>query len=164
MVDPNVLDTQRRMRRVAMTSDELDDFLGTQRVCRVATVSATGAPHNVPLWFVWDGTCLWLYSVVKSQRWTDLMRDPRVSAVVDTGDEFFELRGAELRGTTERVGQVPRTGAEPLDDPELASVERAFAAKYAPGDPGGAMRYDGRHAWLRLRPAKIASWDHRKIR
>jgi hypothetical protein len=23
--------------------------------------------------------------------------------------------------------------------------------------------YDGRHAWLRLRPAKIVTWDFRKL-
>jgi hypothetical protein len=25
------------------------------------------------------------------------------------------------------------------------------------------MIYDGKHAWLRVRPAKIASWDFRKL-
>ena len=42
---------QRRSRKIAMTSEELDAFLANERTCRVATVSATGAPHNTPLWF-----------------------------------------------------------------------------------------------------------------
>jgi hypothetical protein len=99
---------------------------------------------------------LWLTSIVASQRWTDLARDHRVSVVVDSGAAFTELRGVELRGVAEPVGEVPRTG-EPA--PELETPERLFAAKYA----GGNMRHDGRHAWLRVRPETIVSWDFRKI-
>jgi hypothetical protein len=47
--------------------------LTEQRTCRVATASQDG-PHLTPLWHVWDGTALWLYSVVRSQRWTDISR------------------------------------------------------------------------------------------
>ena len=99
---------QRRGQRIAMSPQELDAFLGEERTCRVASVGADGRPHNVPLWFVWDGAALWLNSIVKSQRWTDLKRDPRVSIVVDAGRDFSELRGAELLGTVEIVGDVPR--------------------------------------------------------
>ena len=48
-----------------------------------------------PLWFVWDGTALWLNSVVRSQRWTDL----------------------ELSGAVAVVGDVPRTATP---EPALA--------------------------------------------
>jgi hypothetical protein len=146
---------QRRGRRIAMTKAELDEFLAAERTCRVATVSPRG-PHNTPLWFVWDGTALWLTSLVKSQRWADLARDPRVAVLVDAGEDYGELRGAELRGTVEMVGEAPRTG-EP--NPELDNPEKLIAAKYF----GGQMHHDGRHAWLRLVPEKITSWDFRKI-
>ncbi|MFI6335392.1 pyridoxamine 5'-phosphate oxidase family protein [Streptomyces sp. NPDC050535] len=149
--------TQRRGRKIMMTPDELDEFLGSQRTCRVATVSATGAPHVSTLWFVWDGTSLWLYSITRSKRWSDLRRDPRVAVVVDTGEEYGELRGAELSGTVEFVGEVPRTGEE---FPELAPVERLFAGKNFGIDE---MPHDGRHAWMRLTPDAIASWDFRKL-
>jgi hypothetical protein len=29
---------------------------------------------------------------------------------------------------------------------------------------GGSFRYDGRHGWLRVTPAKIVSWDFAKLR
>lgn len=147
---------QRRGRRIAMTAEELDAFLAAERTCRVATIGRDG-PHATPLWFGWDGAHLWLYSVVRSQRWTDLQRDPRVGVVVDAGGEYLELRGVEISGTAEVVGEVPRTGAR-CDD--LTGVEAAFARKYMGGD---AMFHDGKHAWLRVSPAKIASWDFRKL-
>jgi hypothetical protein len=122
----------------------------------VASIGGDGSPHVTPLWFAWDGTSLWLTSIVRSQRWRDLQRDNRVSVIVDTGGPFTELRGVELRGVAEVVGEVPRAGA-PV--PELEIPEQLFADKYA----GGRMHHDGRHAWLKVTPAKIVSWDFRKI-
>ncbi len=148
---------QRRGRAIAMTPAEVDEFLATERTCRVATASRDGRPHVAPLWFVWDGTSLWLNSVVRSQRWTDLARDPRIAVVVDAGVEYSELRGVELSGAVAPVGDVPRTAAP---DPDLATPERLFARKYM----GGAEYVpDGRHAWLRLTPDKLVSWDFRKL-
>ncbi|MGW3245783.1 pyridoxamine 5'-phosphate oxidase family protein [Streptomyces sp. NPDC001070] len=148
---------QRRGRRIMMTPEEIDAFLAEQRTCRVATVSPDGRPHVGALWFAWDGTSLWLYSIVRSRRWADLRRDPRVAVVVDDGTDYGELRGVELSGTVEFVGEAPRTG-EP--QPALDTPERLFAAKNFGLD---AMPHDGRHAWLRLTPDSVVSWDFRKM-
>ncbi|MBA4866230.1 pyridoxamine 5'-phosphate oxidase family protein [Streptomyces sp. PSKA54] len=150
--------TQRRGRRIMMTPAELDEFLSTERTCRVATVSPDGAPHASPLFFAWDGTSLWLYSITRSKRWADLRRDPRIAVVVDAGEEYGELRGVELTGSVEFVGEAPRTGEEAF--PELEAPERLFAQKNFGMD---RMPHDGRHAWLRLTPKAIASWDFRKL-
>ncbi|GHD44321.1 pyridoxamine 5'-phosphate oxidase [Streptomyces mirabilis] len=149
--------TQRRGRKIMMTPGELDEFLTTQRTCRVATVSRDGAPHVSALWFVWDGTSLWLYSVVRSKRWTELSRDPRVAVVIDTGEEYGELRGVELSGAVEFVGEVPRTGelCAELDVPETLFARKNFGLEEMP--------HDGRHAWARLTPTAIASWDFHKL-
>jgi hypothetical protein len=138
-----------------MSPDEVDDFLATERTCRVATVGPDG-PHATPLWFVWHGGALWLYSLSRSQRWADLGRDPRVAVVVDAGHDYGELRGVEIRGTVAVVGEVPR-GGEGVE--ELAEPERLFAQKYFGTD---TMGHDGRHGWLRLTPERLASWDFRK--
>ncbi|MEU6618735.1 MULTISPECIES: pyridoxamine 5'-phosphate oxidase family protein [Streptomyces] len=150
-------DTQRRGRRIMMTPEERDAYLGEQRTCRVATLGPDGAPHIGALWFVWDGGSLWLYSITRSLRWSQLRKDARIAVVVDDGEGYEELRGVELTGRAEFVGEAPRTG-EPC--PELVEPERLFPVKYF----GMAeMPHDGRHAWLRLTPEKITSWDFRKL-
>ena len=145
-----------------MTPEELDAYLATERTCTVATVSHDG-PHVTALWFVWDGENVWLYSITRSQRWTDLERDPRVAILVEAGEEYNELRGVEIHGRVEPTGEVPRTG-EPVD--ALSEPERLFATKYqGAGDGASAdeMFHDGRHAWLKVTPTKVASWDFRKL-
>lgn len=147
---------QKRSRRIAMSDAELDEFLAQERTCRVAT-TGPGGPHATPLWFLWADGALWLHSLSRSQRWADLARDPRVAVVVDAGHDYLELRGVELCGSVEVVGEVPRTGA---DVPELVAVERGFAGKYFGVDE---LPYDGKHGWLKLVPTTTRSWDFRKL-
>ncbi|MHA6758584.1 pyridoxamine 5'-phosphate oxidase family protein [Streptacidiphilus sp. PAMC 29251] len=151
---------QQHGRRVMMDQEQRDGFLREQRTCRIATVSADGRPHVTPLWFVWDGSALWLYSITRSRRWAELERDPRVAVVVDAGEDYGELRGVELTGSVERVGEAPRTGLPYQGPADLDGAEKLFAEKYGFGE---VMFHDGRHAWLRLAPETLTSWDFAKL-
>jgi PPOX class probable F420-dependent enzyme len=153
-----VVQQQRRGRVIAMGAGELDSFLAEQRTCRFATTGPDG-PHVAPVWFVWDGQALWIYSLTRSQRWANLSRDPRVAIVVDDGHHYHELHGVEIEGEAVIVGPVPRTAEDP-QPPELAEPERRMAAKYF---DASEMTHDGRHAWLRITPLKMVSWDFRKL-
>ena len=149
--------TQRRALLIAMSPDEVDAFLEQERVCRLSTIASDGAPRSNPLWFVWHDGCLWLYSLVRTQRWANLERDPRVSALIDAGHDYGELRGVELVGAVTVVGDVPRTARH---DPEVHTPERLFFRKYFHRDE---PVHDGRHAWLRLVPERVVTWDFRKL-
>jgi hypothetical protein len=72
-------------------------------------------------------------------------------------EAYEQLRGVEIIGRAEPVGDVPRTTAPA---PQLDAVESAYARKYAGID---TFVPDGRHAWLRVTPDKITSWDFRKL-
>jgi hypothetical protein len=147
---------QRRGRAIAMNTTELDTFLSEQRTCRVASVGASG-PHVTPLWFVWHGGSIWLYSLTRSQRWADILRNPRVALVVDAGHDYLELCGAEIVGDARVVGEAPRTGEA---EPRLVEPERLLAGKYFGLDE---MHFDGRHGWLEVEPTSVRSWDFRKL-
>jgi PPOX class probable F420-dependent enzyme len=138
---------QRRARRIAMSAEERDAFLREQRTCRVASVGADGSPHVTPLWYVWDGEHLWLNSLTRSQRHANLLRDPRIAVVVDSGDGYSQLRGVEFSGRAALVAA-----------PE--AVETLFAERYFGGAPYVA---DGKHAWLSITPEREYTWDFRKL-
>ncbi|WP_432841571.1 pyridoxamine 5'-phosphate oxidase family protein [Dactylosporangium sp. CA-092794] len=148
---------QRRRRSIAMDEAELDAFLHACLTCRLATYGGSGFPHVSPVWFVWHDNAVWISSLVRSQRWVDIAASPRVSAVFDTGERYGQLRGVRIDGIATPVGDIPRTARE---DPRVAEPERLLTHKYTErGDP----KPDGRHAWLRIDPVKISSWDHSKI-
>jgi hypothetical protein len=150
---------QRRGHVIAMSTEEIGTFLAEQRTCRFAT-TGPGGPHVAPVWFVWDGRALWVYSLTRSQRWANVARDPRVAVVADAGHHYHELRGVEIEGEAAVVGPVPRTDGQDPGTAELAGPERLMAGKYF---GPASMIHDGRHAWLRVTPLKIVSWDFRKL-
>jgi Pyridoxamine 5'-phosphate oxidase len=149
---------QRRGKRIAMTSEEVDQFLAEERTCRVATLRGDHFPHVTPLWFVWDSSAVWLNSLVSSQRWTDLQKDPRVGILIDGGSAYGELRGIEFGGSATFVGEVPRRGDHVE---ELVVPERLWSEKYRAGHP---MVHDGKHGWIRVQPERVVSWDFRKMK
>jgi len=136
--------------QLRLTDEELEEMLRNERTLRVATVSADGWPHVVPLWFVWRDGAVWVNNLRRSKRSRDVREGSPVALCVDTGVAYQELRGAVLYG---RFGVAD---AEPV----LETVKAEFARKYWGMDSIPDLKS---HEWLRLIPERVASWDFRKI-
>ena len=122
--------SQRRGNRIAMDRAELDTFLTGERVCRMATISAAG-PHNSPLWFVWDGSAIWIYSIVKSQRVHDAARP----AGRDRRRRRSRIRRA-VRRRAARVGRSCRPSpAGPARSRFPTSMSRSGCSLASTADP-----------------------------
>jgi nitroimidazol reductase NimA-like FMN-containing flavoprotein (pyridoxamine 5'-phosphate oxidase superfamily) len=136
---------------LSLTDEEQAAYLAEQRTVRVATVGPDGAPHVVPLWFVWRGGALFLNSTMGNPTVENMLRTGTASAVVDDGERYDALRGVVLTGGVERLG-----------DEAPAEVERAWSDKYMGGGKLPYRKWRDR-SWFRLDPDRIASWDFRKI-
>jgi len=101
---------------------------------------------------VWLDKAMFLNSTLGNLTVRNLESNPRVSAVVDDGPSYEELRGAILRGPVVRAD----------DDRRIPAVSDAWSAKYMGGNPVPYSRWKNR-AWFRLEPEEISSWDFRKI-
>jgi len=138
---------------LSLSPSELDAFLSVKRTARVATVDAGGEPQVVPLWFVWIGGALFLNSTRGNVTVRNaLAREARVSAVIDDGESYEELRGVVMHGTIQEAG----------DDPRITDVDAEWSRKYLVGNPTPYERWRNR-LWLRLAPDHMTSWDFRKI-
>lgn len=84
----------------------------------LSSIRPDGGPHLVPLWFVWDGVSILVFSKPHAQKVRNLRADPRVMvAVGEPGDEF----DVELIEAIAELAQVPTRRVLP----------EAFACKYA---------------------------------
>ena len=94
---------------VRMGDGEVAGFLGDHLKVQVASIGRDGAPHLTTLFYVvLDGRiAFWTYA--RSQKIRNLERDPRVSALVEDGTDYFELRGVSITGTR-RARPRPRPG------------------------------------------------------
>jgi hypothetical protein len=71
---------------VAMTKEEIDEFLSGRWVARLATIGKEGYPHIAPLWYYWDGECVYFELTRSRQSCKNLRRDSRCSVVIDMDD------------------------------------------------------------------------------
>lgn len=139
-----------------MLSISPDDraFLHQSRVGRLATASAVGEPHVVPVCFIFDGKHV--YSAIDSKpkrvaaarlrRLQNLRENPRASLVVDSYDEdWSRLRFVLVMGRAE----ILETGQ---DRERALDMLREKYPQYQ------AMRDFGLGPVIRLTPERIVSW------
>jgi PPOX class probable F420-dependent enzyme len=142
-----------------MTETEIEEFLAGSKKVQVATVNPDGTPHLTTLFYVVrDGRiAFWTYG--RSQKIKNLQRDPRITCLVETGDDYFELRGVSVSGRAEIV-----TGED-----EIRAIGSAVASRMVDGADLGDIGRDEVERQVRKRvgvvvvPLKTASWDHRKM-
>ena len=101
--------------------------------CHLSTIDQSGAPHVAPRWFVWLEDGLFISTRRGDASWENVLRDPRVSMVVDRGRDWTEL--------TARLDAVPEAHREALvvtcvrgdDDAALAATWGCDEATAAAG-------------------------------
>jgi pyridoxamine 5'-phosphate oxidase family protein len=116
----------------AFTDAEIE-YLASQRLGRIATVGADGAPHVVPVGFRYnaetDTIDIGGHTLDETKKWRDLRRDPRIAFVVDDVLPPWRPRMIEVRGTAELLA----TGG--------ADLGRGFAAELIRVTPSRIITY-----------------------
>lgn len=124
-------------------------------VVHVATTRADGSPHVVPLWFIWRDEGVYVSCRRESSTWRNVERDARVSLSFHRGRVWQELAGVVVVGRAEPL--VP-------EHPALRGVMSAWFEKYRLLLAGGGFRDYAEQVespgMLRVRPQRIAGWDH----
>lgn len=145
--------------QIEMSAAEVTAYLDEVRVMNIATNSPTGHPHLVAMWYAMlDGKpVFWTFG--KSQKIMNIRRDPRITALVESGEQYAELRGVELVGTArivEDIDEIVRIGA---------TVAERYNGPVAVSEPG--MQFIRKQAEKRLGVvidvSKTVSWDHTKL-
>ncbi len=110
-------------------------YLHAQRLGRLATVDAGGAPQNNPVGFVVNGDLgtidVFGRRLGTTRKFRNLRTNPQVALVVDdlASVDPWEVRGVEIRGVAEAVAE---------DHPPLRSMSAEV---------------------IRIRPTRIISWN-----
>ena len=142
-----------------MDEEEVGAFLRESMKVQVGTVNPDGSPHLTTLFYVmFEGRmAFWTYG--RSQKIRNLERDPRLTCLVETGDDYFELRGVAVTGEAELVRDLGR-----IKDIGTAVASRMVHGQDL-GDVGRAEvdRQVQKRVAVQVEPRKTASWDHRKM-
>jgi PPOX class probable F420-dependent enzyme len=145
-----------RRDQIQMSEDEWRKFVRESRTIILCSNGPRGYPHPMPMWFTLDGDVVQMTTYARSQKVLNLERDPRVSMLVEAGEQYQELRGVLMYGRAELVRDVER-----VIDTLLAASGQGSAA-----DPAvrQAMRANAsKRVLIRVRPERVVSWDHAKL-
>lgn len=148
--------------KVKLTDDEVQALLDENLKVQVAANGRDGIPHLTTLFYVVrDGKiAFWTYS--RSQKILNLERDARVTALVEDGTDYFELRGVSIEGRAEIVRD-----ADTIFDIGSAVATRMVGAESfeSLGDIGmdAVKKQATKRVGVIIHPDRVASWDHRKM-
>ncbi|WP_214323483.1 pyridoxamine 5'-phosphate oxidase family protein [Nonomuraea sediminis] len=144
--------------RIAMSDDDVTAFLEEAKKLQLATINPDGTPHLVTMFYGLDEGRIAFWTYGKAQKTRNLERDPRVSCLVEAGDDYAELRGVLVYGKAELVEDRDR----------VLAIGLGIARRMTPGVDDELLRpyveQTGRKrvAYV-VEPTKVVSWDHRRL-
>jgi nitroimidazol reductase NimA-like FMN-containing flavoprotein (pyridoxamine 5'-phosphate oxidase superfamily) len=147
--------------QVEMTAEQAAVFLMAGRKVQLATNGHDGFPHLVTMYYVMTGGQITFWTYRRSQKALNLERDPRISCLVEDGEEYFDLRGVLVQGVARRI-----------EDPEaIAGIGRQITAVVGGALAGAGadaltqyIEHAARKRWAyRVEPGRVISWDHTKL-
>jgi nitroimidazol reductase NimA-like FMN-containing flavoprotein (pyridoxamine 5'-phosphate oxidase superfamily) len=147
---------------ITMSDDEMRAYLNAAKTIILTSNGVGGFPHPMPMWFAIDpdGTVR-MTTFRASQKVKNLKRDPRVSLLVESGEEYSELMGVVLYGNAQLV-----------DDIDVVT-QTLIACSTRGGPPMSAEQREGmakvmektaaKRICILIKPERVVSWDHRKL-
>jgi PPOX class probable F420-dependent enzyme len=148
-----------RRDQIKLSPPEVTAFLADERVMNVATFGPDGWPHLTSLWYVMRDRDPWIWTYAKSQKVKNLERDDRATTLVESGNEYAELKGVMLKTRA----HIER------DTDKIIDFASELFAKYQGTDPANddmreALRAQAaKRVAIRFEVVETVSWDHSKL-
>ena len=147
-----------RRASIALTPEQQEAFLNESWTLQVASIGPKGYPHLVAMWYVVVDGMICFTTFAKSQKVLNLRRNNKISAMLESGRGYSELKGWVVEGEGEVVQDTDFT----------AKVMALVNAKYN-GIPvrtdtsEAALKVASKRVVIRIKPVDIYSWDHSKL-
>jgi PPOX class probable F420-dependent enzyme len=100
-----------------------DQRLRAEPIIWLSSVRPDGRPHLVPVWFLWDGAAILIFSKPAAQKVRNLRHNPQVVLALDSADEGEDV--VVLEGRAELLAD----GAPQSTLPEYAEKYAALMAR-----------------------------------
>ena len=98
----------QKRRTARSLSGPVADFVARERVCRIATSSAEGQPHLVPVCHVVRGGKIYVGSGDDGAKVRNLRANARITVTVDLySDHWASLKGVMVQGRAKLIERGP---------------------------------------------------------
>ena len=127
------------------------ELLAEPLLARLGTANpVTAQPHVTPVWFAWDGVCIYISAFLSTRKAREVVANPQISVLIDVDNP---TRAVLLEGTAEVI-------AEPGEVSKLSEFiyTRYVGAEEVKGDPYQSWVHDAENRIIRLRPVHAYAW------
>jgi PPOX class probable F420-dependent enzyme len=149
-----------RRDQIQLTDEELRELIDNERIAVVSSLGPRGWPHVMPLWYVPRDGEIWIWTYAKSQKVKNLERDARATLLIETGEEYGELRGVQIEAEAELIRDID----EIVDYAKELTIRYSEGISSVEGDAEAGLRAQApKRVAIHFRPTRVATWDHRKL-
>ena len=150
-----------RREIIQLTDDEIRSYMNDARTLIIVSNGRNGYPHPMPMWFYMDDDGNFFCTTFrKSQKVVNFRRDPRASLLVESGEEYAELKSVLAYAECEVIDDFDtvcdtlvkvNTKGREVDDGEVEALLSAVS------------KTAEKRVVLKFTPREIISWDHAKL-
>ena len=149
-----------RRDQIKLTDEEQRELIESERIVVVSSLGPRGWPHVMPLWYVPRDGDVWIWTYAKSQKVKNLERDPRATLLIETGNEYTELRGVQIEAEAELIRDLDRI----VDYAKEMTIRYSDGIESVEGDAAAGLRAQApKRVAIHFHPKRVASWDHGKL-
>lgn len=150
-----------RRNQIQLSEVEITEYLSSSRTMILVSNGKDGHPHPMPMWFAVDiDNCIYMTTFRKSQKINNLRKDPRATLLIESGDEYEELKGLVVYTDVEFIEDVESIRRIL----EQITLQRSEIQKSDNKDISqGMLKTAEKRIGLKFTPTKILSWDHSKL-
>jgi general stress protein 26 len=141
----------RKKKDFQLNSLEIASLIQASRILNLSTINKNGLPHLVPMWFITDENGLINFtSYHKSQKIVNLIRDKRIVVMVESGNNYEDLKGITIEG----VGIIDNN--ESLLLKTINAITNKYGVNRTISDNNKMLT---KRVNVKIIPKKIISWD-----
>lgn len=149
----------KRRSAVAMTDEEQDAFLREGHTLQVASIGPSGHPHLVAMWYALVDGKVAFATYGKSQKVLNLKRDPKITVMLEAGEQYNQLRGLVIEGTARIIEGDVQLAAQVA----MTSTSRKPGEMVTTEPTEQTLNAVAKRAVIIVEPDDIYSWDHNKL-
>jgi len=124
-------------------------------LARLATTNPKNMqPHVVPVWFMWDGECVWISSFISTRKIRELQHNPQGAVLIESKKEAGMLTAVLLEGPVELVSE-PRPLVREI---AIRIYERYLGPDGVKEQEPQSWLNDAENLLIKLKPKRIISW------
>ena len=150
-----------RRELIQLTDEEMRAYAASVKTLIIVSNGKDGFPHPMPMWFYADDALnFYCTTFRKSQKVLNFQRDPKATLLIESGEEYAELKGLVAYAQTEVIDDFDAvTDALVKINTKGAEVTEEQVAKLA----AGVAKTAEKRVVLKFAPVRFVSWDHSKL-